>query len=43
MADFPNICVNLRVCLSGVAHYISTQAVDFIDLEQIPTLLGWKY
>jgi hypothetical protein len=31
-ALFPNLCVNLHVCLCGVNSYASAQPFDFLDL-----------
>ena len=31
-ALFPNLCVNLHVCLCGVNSYASAQPLDFLDL-----------
>jgi hypothetical protein len=42
MVFFPNLSVNLRVCLCGVVNYASAQALDFLDLGQKSSFLDWK-
>jgi len=43
MVFLPNLSVNLRVCLCGVANYASAQALDFLDLGQKSSFLDWKH
>jgi hypothetical protein len=43
MAFLPNICVNRRACLCGVANHASAQALDFLDLGQKFSFLDWKH
>jgi len=43
MVFLPNIGVNRRACLCGVAHHASAQALDFLDIEQKSSFLDWKH
>jgi len=42
MVFLPNIGVNLRCYLCGVARYASAQQLDFLDLEQKSSFVNWK-
>jgi hypothetical protein len=43
MSFWPNLSVNLRVCLCGVVNCASAQALDFLDLEQKSAFPDWKH
>jgi hypothetical protein len=43
MVYFPNLGVNRRGRLCGVASYASAQPLDFLDLGKISTCVNWKH
>jgi hypothetical protein len=43
MVYFPNLGVNRRGRLCGVASYASAQPRDFLDLGKISTCVNWKH
>jgi hypothetical protein len=43
MVYFPNLGVNRRGGLCGVASYASAQPLDFLDLGKIATCVNWKH
>jgi hypothetical protein len=42
MVYFPNLGVNRRGRLCGVASYASAQPLDFLDLGKISACVNWK-
>jgi hypothetical protein len=40
---FPDLGVNLHVCLGDVVNYASAQAPDFLDLAQKSAFVDWKH
>ena len=43
MVFLPNLGVNRRSRLCDVASYVSTQELDFLDLEQKSASVNWKH
>jgi hypothetical protein len=43
MVFLPNLGLNRRVCLWGVASYVSAQTLDFLDFGQKSAFLDWKH
>jgi hypothetical protein len=43
MAFLPNLGINRRCCLCGVARYASAQQLDFLDLGQKSAFVNWKH
>jgi hypothetical protein len=43
MVYFPNLGVNRRGRLCGVASYASAQPLDFLDLGKISAFVNWKH
>jgi hypothetical protein len=43
MVYFPNLGVNRRGRLCGVASYASAQPLDFLELGKIATCVNWKH